>query len=39
MNSIKKKFWDAAPIATGGCLDNLQHCFLFHISQLLFIRP
>ena len=40
MNSIEKKFWDAAPIATGDCLDNLQNLlpvphFLASVSSAL----
>jgi hypothetical protein len=40
MNSIEKKFWDAAPIATGDCLENLQNLlpvphFLASVSSAL----
>jgi len=40
MNSTEKKFWDAAPIATGDCLDSLQNLlpvphFLASVSSIL----
>ena len=40
MNLTERKFWDAAPIATGDCLENLQNLlpllhFLASVSSAL----